>query len=184
MYTIHQGLNGGWYGSVSTDDPDDMETMAKRLSTALSSLREACPKLPPPVKQPKPKTLNPAGQACLDYHTEHPNSTIGDLVAAGHKRSTITWLVKHGFMPAPSDPPQTKARKYDAPIAQPAAPPPERKKPTLELALDYIRSHPNGISYLDFYHATGIGLDAVQPLVKSGQVTWDSTACLFRASNL
>lgn len=121
MYTINQGVNGGWYGSVVAEDPTDLPAMAKALATALSAIREANPKPEPKPRSPKPKQLNDEGKACLTYYQANPTSTMEDFKAAGHKRRAVDWLVKHGFMPEPA-PGEKPVKETQPAVTLPAVP--------------------------------------------------------------
>ena len=96
MYTIHQGINGGWYGSVEAPDIETALRAAQELSRALATLRTDNPK---PARAPRaPGTLTPEGTACLDYLRANPRALNEDYVPAGHSQRTVTWLAKNGFL--------------------------------------------------------------------------------------
>lgn len=98
MYTIHQGINGGWYGSVATDDPAKAAAMAAKLATVLAELRST--KRPVIVKHaPKvSERLNAKGEAALAYFAEHPHAEHSEYTKAGHTLRTVKWLQASGHL--------------------------------------------------------------------------------------
>lgn len=99
MYTIHQGINGGWYGSVTADRIDTALSEARALAAALVTLRETNPKPLKAAKSPSgTPELNAQGEACLAYLRDNPRALNEDYTQVGHSQRTVTWLVKQGFV--------------------------------------------------------------------------------------
>lgn len=97
MYTINQGLNGGWYGHITADDPETAYEAARALASVLTRLRASDPKPAREASRERP-ALTPAGEACLAFCEDYPRSTHAEYTAAGHTLRTVKWLVQHGFL--------------------------------------------------------------------------------------
>lgn len=102
MYTIHQGINGGWYGSASADTPEDTLDAARELARILAQLKAELPRSahrqPDALEPPSTPGINAKGAACLAYCKAHPRSTHTEYTAAGHTQRTVKWLREHGYL--------------------------------------------------------------------------------------
>lgn len=103
MYTIHQGINGGWYGSITVDTSDNALAAAKELAEILDALRNDIPKAArasdkPATHAKSTEALTDAGLACLAYCEAHPRATHEEYTKAGHTLRTVKWLREHGYL--------------------------------------------------------------------------------------
>ena len=97
MYTIHQGINGGWYGSVTAPDVATAQAMATALDAALDALRATKPRRS--VKPPAPIALTGKGAALIAWLDANPGAHARDMWEhAKPSKRTFEWLLANGFI--------------------------------------------------------------------------------------
>jgi hypothetical protein len=100
MYTINQGINGGWSGSVVAATPEGALAEARELARVVAQLRLEHPRAQRTEAEAAPDApeLSAKGEACLAYCQANPKSTHAEYTAAGHTLRTVKWLREHGYL--------------------------------------------------------------------------------------
>lgn len=98
MYTIHNGISGGWYGSVQADTAADARAMAEELGEVLAALRASRPR-PPKAPSNDAPALNAKGAALIAWLDANPAKGAREMwEEAKPTKRTFDWLIAQGFI--------------------------------------------------------------------------------------
>lgn len=82
---------------VTCDSLSELDDACEALARAVACVAALAPAGPPPAAKARP-TLNDKGAACVAWLRANPVNTYASCMAAGHEKSTIKWLTKHGYV--------------------------------------------------------------------------------------